>query len=254
MHGRSASAVGGLLLLHVRDFAVHERHLHVLVDVELLAAEIDFLVGLTQSRFYLIRSHSLFYACWFSRRRGGFCWRRLLLVAASLLLSALVSALLLITLRLLVIGADGKQLPNRIFHRACAGVGERPGGKLERDVGFVVSRRIGLVASVASHDAHRDRILADIHVNLGRINFVAHFEELRAGLVAGGVRLVRALMRQSAKLLSEVGSLARSRRLRGGRMDRSVLKCRGRPDRTLVRKARNSALLNAQQRALVDNG
>src|ERR1022692_399372 len=107
-------------LLHVRNFAVQERHLQVLVHINHFRSQVDDLVGLAQSRLHLVGRLSLFDRLRLSLLLLG---RRLLrrLLLTSLLLPALISTLLLISTTLLLVAllrvftADREQLPDRIL-------------------------------------------------------------------------------------------------------------------------------------------
>src|ERR1700746_1223714 len=124
-------------LLHVGDFAVDESHLHILVDVKLLGAEIHDLVGLAQCSLHLISGLSFFDGLRFGL---GLLLLRLglrLRLTAALLLRLLLASLLLPALRLLLtVVADGKQLPDRVFDLSRAGLSQRSLGGLKNHLGF----------------------------------------------------------------------------------------------------------------------
>src|ERR1700685_4345388 len=128
-------------LLHVRNFAVHERDFHIFVDVELLGAQVHNLVRLTQGGRHLVGTHPLFDGL----RLGGWLLILTAPLAATCLLLSLLSLILtaLLPLILLRIVADGEQLADRVFNATRIRICQRALGKLEYHLRFVVSRRIG---------------------------------------------------------------------------------------------------------------
>src|SRR5579862_253656 len=166
--------------LNVGNFPVHERHFQIFVNPDLLRAEIDDLIRLAESSLHLIGSLPLL-----NRLRLGLLLRllRCLLILSALsplpalsILSALLLSLILLLLRIV---ADGQQLADRVLDISCARFGERSLRKLENHIRFVVRRRIGLVARIARHDAHRHRVLIKADVDLRRVNLVALGKQFR---------------------------------------------------------------------------
>src|SRR5580692_5520205 len=102
-------------LLHVGNFAVHERDLHIFVDEDLLRGQFHNLIGLAQSVRDLVGSHANFHGL-----RIGL----LLLILASAvitagLLLALIPALLIVALLIVaaaIIVAQSEDLRDCVFH------------------------------------------------------------------------------------------------------------------------------------------
>src|ERR1019366_7560439 len=105
--------------LHIGYFSVQKRNLNILVDVNLLGPETYDLVRRADCRFHLIGRLSFFYLLRLCRRLL-LLFLSLSLPSASTLIVPLIVAALLVALPLLVVGANGKQLGDRIFHLARA--------------------------------------------------------------------------------------------------------------------------------------
>src|ERR1700722_1787538 len=177
-------------LLHVRNFSVHKRDFEIFINPDLLRAEIDDLVRLAEGTLHLIGGLSLLDGLRLGLRLGLL---RLLLPALLILSSLTLSGLTLLAfipalILLLSIFANGKQLPDCVLDVTSARLRQRSLGEHEDHRGFVISRRIGLVACVASNDPHRHRILFDAHVNLARIHLVALGEQFRRLSLRLGLR------------------------------------------------------------------
>ena len=86
-------------LLHVGNFAVHERHFHVFVEVNLLAGEFDNLLRLAQSVRDLVGSHAHFHGL----RIGLLLLVLTTAISAASRLLPLIPALLLLVAALLII-------------------------------------------------------------------------------------------------------------------------------------------------------
>src|SRR5580658_2753085 len=104
-------------LLHIRNFAAQEYHLHVLVVVDRLGSQVHNLVRLPHRRLHLVGGHSLVDA---RRFRWRWCLRSWLLRGCRLLTSLipallLISALLPTVALLRIVSVDREQCPDRIF-------------------------------------------------------------------------------------------------------------------------------------------
>src|SRR5271157_2829210 len=227
-------------LLHVRDFAVYKCDLDVFIDIDLLGAEIDDLIGLSDRRSHLVGSLALFNLL----RRSLLL--RLSSASASSSSALLVAALLIIPITIdialvvaLIVGIaaviDGEQSGDRIFHLRGIGAGQGSFGELENDVSFEESFGVGVVAGIAGNDAHDHLILLQIHGELGGIDFVVHLEELC------GLRLAH-FAHERTKALGYQGI---------GRMHRSVFILGGENALVGIRHAENAAFLDDEDGALL---
>src|SRR5258708_1579222 len=231
-------------LLNVEHLAVQESHLEILVDINFLGSQVHDFLRLAHRAFDLFRGHPLLNVL-----RLGL--RLLLLVLICLLtlpalLVTLLSTLLptaLIIAGLLRVVTDGEQLADGIFHVTRTGLGQGSLGKNEDHVRLVVGRRVGLVAGVASDDAHDHLVFVQIYIDLGRVNFVALGEQLGRLFVIHGIWRIGTFLVNATKFFLHVTSFSRG--WVGSGMNRPVLKGRRARDRSLVGTPLDSPLFIA---------
>src|SRR5579862_7760257 len=233
-------------LLHVANLPIEKRNLQILVNPKRLRSQVDDLVGLAQRGLHLIGRLPLLNARGFGGGlilRGGLrrsCTLRLRRLLAALicrwLLCALVRTLLLSAS--LVVIADRQQLSDRVFYLARTRRCQSSLRKLEDNIRFVISRRIRLIARIARHDADGDRVFAQIHFDLRRINFISRGEQMRGLLLAKPFHAETDALRQHG--------------IR--RMHRSILILGRKHALVGVRHTQDSAFLNGQQSPFINDG
>jgi len=171
-------------LLHIHNFAVHERHFDVFVDVQLLGSEIDDLVGLADGGYHLVGCLSLLDLL---RWRG--CLLRLssTCLVVSLLVIALLSVALLVvaiaallSVALISAGAvvEVQKAADGVFDLGGTRIGQRSFWKLEDDFGFVEGCRTDVVAGIAGDEAKDDLVFRHVDHDSGGIHFYTHLVEL----------------------------------------------------------------------------
>src|SRR5208337_1233215 len=225
--------------LHVGYFSIEKRHLQILVDIDLLGAQIDDLVWRSERGFHLIGGLTFFNLLGFGRGR--------LLLRLSSTATLLISALLVITITIAALLSalvaatviDGKQSGDRVFHLGGVGVGQRSFGELKNHVGLVERLRIGVVTGIAGDDADDHLVFLQTDGELGGIDLCVLLEKL------GGWRLL-------PNFTHEVAEDLLPNRIRG--VNRSAFIFGGENILVGIRHTEDSALLDHQDGALLHYG
>lgn len=189
---------GTSLLLHVRNLPVQKCHLDVFVDVNLLASEIDDLVGNSDGSLHLIRRLTLFdlLRLWWGtllRLSSSAAATATTLVVSALIITVAVAIAIAALAIALIAGAvvECQQAGHYIFYLGWVRIRQRALWKLKHNICLVESRGADVIARIASDDTHQNLVFRQVHGKLGWINLLSDLHQ------SGGLLLPKLLHAKS---------------------------------------------------------